>query len=136
MRKNLRDRKTTLGCRASRRVRWKYTEDYWVAYVFDPETSVWSQHGHAHRQIGCDGNGRLLWPDQTIHQHPRINMVLHTYRLTGECPVEDVIKNVVFQLNDLSGKAWYPPAGMVRGKLNPYQNHGPTYTKLFEKEVP
>jgi len=135
MRKNLRDRKTTLWYKASRRVRWKYTDDLWFAFVLDPETIEWRQQGIAHRQIGRDGAGRLVWPDQSIHQFKRVDVVLLTYRITGEYSVAEIVKNVLHQLNDLSGTKWYPPVGTEQGPFSPYAMKISQSTFEYQKDV-
>lgn len=116
MRADLRNRKTTLGLRASRRVKWKfYKDNFFVAIYIHPEKGA-VQHGVIHRQLGWDGKGRGVWPDKTVHDLPKDRVYLYNLPVYTMEEANQLFATVLERLN-APVEMWTPRAGLGRGNV-------------------
>lgn len=116
MRANLKGRLTTTYRRASRRVKFKFTESFWLAVVADPETLVWQQHGIIHRQIGTDGRNHMVWPDQTVHKSKPSYAAFYTF-FANDAEHAQQISDAVCKSLNAPPEQWVPSAGTTRGLI-------------------
>lgn len=118
MRKDRKPKITTVGERATHKVRWKYTLEHWVAFVLveNDDGYAWVQHGPLHRQIGKDGRGRFVWPDQSIHDFPKWNIVLYALPTDHRPSAEILVERLLEKFNNYNREDyWKPAAGLRRG---------------------
>jgi hypothetical protein len=123
MRANLKGRLTTTCLRASRRVKWKITEkDCWFAVAIDEESQRWEPYGIIHRQIGTDGRGHLVWPDQSIHKR-NPNYIAFYAVPTDSIELAEQARAALLANKrefDASYEKWTPFAGLQRGRVVPF----------------
>ena len=122
MRANLKGRLTTTCHRASQRVKFKFTADCWFAVAFDEESQRWEPYGIIHRQIGTDGRGHLVWPDQSIH---KLNPNYFAFYAAPTDSIEIAEQSRAALLAGMckynaSYEKWTPFAGLQRGRLVPF----------------
>ena len=118
MRANLRNRHTTCGHRATRKINWKLRKGtYWALIVIENEKAFLHS---VSAQIGIDGKGRYVWA--VPHNYDATQTMVYCFPLmsgmVGAKAVADVAVGFVNdKLNELRIPMWIPPVGLQRDKI-------------------
>ena len=132
MRQNLRNRKTTNGRRATRCIKWKFSNNLWVAFELDAETAKFRQIGPLHRQMGHDTRGNLVWPDSNIQNILPDYVSLWALPTTDFAVAADVVVHMLDKLNNPPQQNWWAPAGVNRGVVTEMSSRI-SYSDLAQK---